>query len=53
MSQRKSTTSTNVILLKELFPHWNEDDLQEVLNDVGGVVESAVARISEGGLGCL
>lgn len=45
MSTRKQS---NVKIIKELFPHWNEDDLDQVLIDVNGVLESAVARISEG-----
>lgn len=46
MSNRKSNSSVKI--LKELFPHWNDDDLNQVLIDVNGVLESAVARISEG-----
>lgn len=46
MSNRKSNSSVKI--LKELFPHWNDDDLNQVLIDVSGDLESAVARISEG-----
>lgn len=47
-SGQSASVNKNVLLLKELFPHWTEDDLNDVLNETSGVIESAVARISEG-----
>lgn len=49
-SGQSASVNKNVLLLKELFPHWTEDDLNDVLNETSGVIESAVARISEGNL---
>jgi len=37
-------------LLIELFPNWNEDDLVAVLAELGGDLETAANRISEGKL---
>ncbi|KAF7320801.1 CUE domain-containing protein [Mycena chlorophos] len=34
--------------LQELFPSWSNDDLQSLLHEVGGDVELAATRISEG-----
>jgi len=36
--------------LQEFFPLWKNDDLQSLLVEVGGDVELAASRISEGTL---
>ncbi|TFK71578.1 hypothetical protein BDN72DRAFT_837479 [Pluteus cervinus] len=34
--------------LQEMFPSWSNDDLQSLLNEVGGDVEVAATRITDG-----
>lgn len=44
----KDKYASQLVMLSELFPAWNEDDLVAVIAELNGDLELAVNRISEG-----
>ena len=49
LGQLKLQYKLQLVSLRELFSStWNDDDLVSVLQEVGGDLEIAIARISEG-----
>jgi hypothetical protein len=48
IGQLKKKYASDLVLLKELFPDWKDDDLVFALEDANGDLEQAIERISEG-----
>ncbi|KAI1933648.1 RNAPII degradation factor [Ophidiomyces ophidiicola] len=48
LGQLKKKHSSNLLMIKELFPDWTDEDLVFALEDADGVLEIAIERISEG-----
>ncbi|EEP82548.1 predicted protein [Uncinocarpus reesii 1704] len=48
LGQLKKKYSSQLPMIKELFPDWTDEDIVSALEDADGVLEIAIERISEG-----